>query len=219
MGEIDRSNGLQGTGGGAGTRPCWSCEEGVNLRASFCHQCGFIQPPLPADHFSCLGLPRNYDLKDEDLERQYFGFQRSFHPDRFANKSPREQAISLEYATNINEAYDTLRDPLERAEYMLGLAGHKVAGSNGETVSDPELLMEVMELNELIVGADTVDQLEPLMERANAEVAASEIALGVVFAENDIERAANIALRLRYMKRLADQARHSAASLKGRGEN
>jgi len=207
----------QGTGG-ASSRPCWSCEEDVNLRASFCHQCGVIQPPLPMDHFSRLGLPRNYDLKDDDLERQYFGFQRSFHPDRFAGKTPREQAISMEYAANINDAYETLRDPLLRAEYMLRIEGHEVAGSNGDTVEDPALLMEVMELNELIVGADTLDQLMPLVERTNAEVLASEIALGVVFAENDIERAANIALRLRYMKRLSDQARQSAAALQsGRG--
>jgi molecular chaperone HscB len=187
----------------------------VDLRAAFCHSCGVIQPALPMDHFSRLGLPRNYDLKEDDLERQYFGFQRSFHPDRFASKSPREQAISMEYAANINDAYDTLRDPLQRAEYLLLLEGRPVSGSDGSTVSDPELLMEVMELSELIVGADTLDQTMPLLERANAEVAASEIALGVVFADNDLDRAANIALRLRYMTRLAGEARQNVVKLRG----
>lgn len=200
---------------GSGSRTCWSCDGDVDLRAAFCHLCGIIQPPLVADHFSRLGLQRKYDLKVDDLERQYFGFQRSFHPDRFAGKSPREQAISMEYAANINDAYETLRDPLLRAEYLLKLQGHKVAGSNGETVDEPGLLLEVMELSEVISGAETLDQLFPLMERANAEVAASELALGVVFADNDFDRAATIALRLRYMIKLADDAQQRAASLEG----
>lgn len=200
---------------GSGSRACWSCDGDVDLRAAFCHLCGVIQPPLVADHFSRLGLQRKYDLKEDDLERQYFGFQRSFHPDRFAGKTPREQAISMEYAANINDAYETLRDPLLRAEYLLKLEGRKVAGGNGETVDEPGLLMEVMELSEVISGADTLDQLLPLMERANAEVAASELALGVVFADNDFDRAATIALRLRYMIKLAGDAQQRAASLEG----
>ena len=121
----------------------------------------------------------------------------------------------MEYAANINDAYETLRDPLLRAEYLLKLEGRKVAGGNGETVDEPGLLMEVMELSEVISGADTLDQLLPLMERANAEVAASELALGVVFADNDFDRAATIALRLRYMIKLAGDAQQRAASLEG----
>jgi len=215
---IDNTSRSQGTGA-SGSRPCWSCNEEVNLRSPFCHLCGVIQPPLPSDHFVRLGLPRNYDLSDDNLERQYFGFQRTYHPDRFAQKPPREQAISMEYAANINDAYNTLRNPLLRAEYMLRLQGIEVAGGDGDTVADPELLMEVMELNELIVGANTIDQMTSLRERINAEVAASEIALGVVFAENDFDRAANVALRLRYMTRLSEQAQQSAGSLPGNRKN
>lgn len=198
---------------GSGGRACWSCDGGVDSRAAFCHQCGRIQPPLPANHFSRLGLQRKFDLKLEDIERQYFGFQRSFHPDRFASKSPREQAISLEYATNINDAYQILSDPLLRAEYLLKLEGRKIAGEDGGTIDEPGLLMEVMELSEGISDADSLDAVMPLVERTNAEVLASELALGVVFADNDLDRAAVIALRLRYMIKLAEDARLRVVAL------
>jgi molecular chaperone HscB len=201
--------------GGTGPRPCWSCDGDVDLRAAFCHQCGVIQPSLPVDHFARLGLPRQYDLEAEDLERQYFGFQRSFHPDRFAAKSPREQAISMEYAANINDAYETLKNSLLRAEYLLRLSGREVAGGDGQTVEDAGLLMEVMELGEAIAEADTAERIASLLERTNAEVGASEIALGMMFADNDLDRAANVALRLRYMSKLSQDARQRATALRG----
>lgn len=149
------------------------------------------------------------------MERQYFGFQRSFHPDRFAAKSAREQAISTEYAANINDAYETLKDSLLRAEYLLRLSGREVAGGDGQTVEDAGLLMEVMELGEAIADADTAERIASLVERTNAEVGASEIALGIMFADNDLDRAADVALRLRYMSKLSRDARQRATALRG----
>ena len=102
---------------------CWSCKGPVAPRALFCSTCGAVQPPGNADHFTRLGLRPGYGLEAADLDRQYFGFQRRLHPDRFASRTAKERALSQQQATALNEAYETLKDPLKRAAYMLRLAG------------------------------------------------------------------------------------------------
>jgi molecular chaperone HscB len=57
------------------------------------------------------------------LEERYRELQREVHPDRFAGASQAEQRVSMQLATRVNEAYQTLRSPLRRAEYLLSLQG------------------------------------------------------------------------------------------------
>ena len=70
-----------------------------------------------------LGLMRAFDLEPDLLQKQYFGFQRRLHPDRFATRTPKERALSQQQATALNEAYEVLKDPMRRAAYLLRLAG------------------------------------------------------------------------------------------------
>src|SRR5688500_9045169 len=65
-----------------------------------CPQCGALQPPArDADHFSRLGFPRRYAIDPDDVVARHRAQQRKVHPDRYASRSPRERAWSLEHAT------------------------------------------------------------------------------------------------------------------------
>ncbi|MBI3446045.1 MAG: Fe-S protein assembly co-chaperone HscB, partial [Magnetospirillum sp.] len=138
--------------------PCWSCKGPVASRALFCSVCGAVQGPGAIDHYTRLGMQPAFDLDLDLLERQYFGFQRRLHPDRFAYKSGKEKALSQSQATSLNEAYETLKDPLKRAAYLLGLLGHPVDLTACGTINDRELLMEQMEKREALAEATTPDQ-------------------------------------------------------------
>jgi molecular chaperone HscB len=187
--------------------PCWSCKGPIAPRALFCSTCGAVQPPGNTDHFTRLGLRRSYALDPAELDRQYFGFQRRLHPDRFAMRTPKERALSQQQATALNEAYEALKDPLKRAAYLLRLAGRTVDIEQAATVADPELLMEAMEMREALADADTLDEVAVLAAQAETEVSLCETALDRAFADQDLDAAGTLVTRLKYLGKLAEEAR------------
>lgn len=86
------------------------------------------------------------------LAERYRSLQKTLHPDRFAAAGDRERRLSLQASTRVNEAYQTLRDPLSRAKYLLSLYTGEVGGKN-ETTRDTAFLMEQMDLREALSAA------------------------------------------------------------------
>jgi molecular chaperone HscB len=187
--------------------PCWSCKGPVATRALFCSVCGAVQGPGALDHFPRLGLRPTFDLDMDELERQYFGFQRRLHPDRFASKSPRERALSQGQATALNEAYETLKDPLKRAVALLEMQGRKVDLTACGTINDKDLLMEQMEKREAIADADSVEAITRLSAAADSDVLSCQCHISAAFNGSDLEEAVHLTIRLKYLVKLADEAR------------
>ncbi len=128
---------------------CWSCGADAEAR-HFCPACGKIQPqPSKADYFSFFGLERKLGLDLAALERQFYELSWKLHPDNFHNASGYEQELSLEKASVLNDAWRTLRDPVARVEYLLGLEGVRREGEIKQQ-APPDLLAEVFELNEYL---------------------------------------------------------------------
>ncbi|MFI8416614.1 co-chaperone HscB [Serratia sp. NPDC078593] len=99
------------------------------------------------DYFTLFGLPVRYAVDGSLLASHYQDLQRQFHPDRFASQPERERLMALQQAATINEAYQTLKHPLKRAEYMLSLHGFDL-GNEQHTLRDTAFLMEQLELRE-----------------------------------------------------------------------
>lgn len=99
------------------------------------------------DYFTLFGLPIGYAIDGNLLRTRYQDLQRQFHPDRHALLPDRERLMVLQQAATINEAYQSLKHPLKRAEYMLSLHGFDL-GNEQHTLRDPVFLMEQLELRE-----------------------------------------------------------------------
>lgn len=194
---------------------CWSCHGPVAGRALFCHTCGAVQPPGQVDHFTRLGVERDFEIDSADLDRRYFGFQRNLHPDRFARRSAKERAIAESQSASLNQAYETLKDPLTRAAYLLELAGIRSAAAHAATVDDEELLIEAMENREALMEAESVEAVDTLTARALASSIACLNDLGKAFRDNDLERANRLTTRLRYWRKLGEEARGKRRLLEG----
>jgi molecular chaperone HscB len=194
-----------------GPATCWSCRGPVDVRALFCHTCGMVQANRPVDHFVRLGMRRAYDLDMAELERQYFGFQRRFHPDRFAAKSATEKAHSLQHAASLNEAYEALKSPVRRASYLLELFGRPVIEED-QTISDPALLMEALEMREALAEAQDSAAVAAVAADAETKIGDCQTALSAAFATDDLETATELTLRLTYLDKILRECKSQAQS-------
>lgn len=173
----------------------------------FCDTCGAVQPPGQVDHFSRLGLDASFTVAQRDLDRVYFDLQRQLHPDRFATKSPTEKSLSQQQATALNDAYETLKDPLKRADYLVHLKGMGVFPEGCNLVNDQMLLMESMELREALAEAETPVDVDAINARASEDIRTCIEQLTTLFADDDIEGACRLTTRLKYLNKLAEECR------------
>jgi molecular chaperone HscB len=129
---------------------CRHCGAGAPVDVHFCPQCDRILTlARHGDYFSFFGLPRKLGVDLDDLEQRFRTLSRQFHPDYFYNASPGERIASLERASYLNDAYRVLREPLDRAEYLLKIEGMPGVGRHQDASELPAgVLEEVFALNE-----------------------------------------------------------------------
>src|ERR1044071_6501192 len=106
----------------------------------------------PQSHFELFGLPVAFGLDQEALEKAYREIQAQVHPDRFAHAGDAERRASLQWTTRVNEAYRTLKDPVQRGRHLLELHGVDVAFETN-THMPTEFLMQQLELREELEAA------------------------------------------------------------------
>jgi len=126
-----------------------------------------------ADYFSLFQLPRTFRQDISALDNRFREVQAQVHPDKFVQAGDAERRLSLQWATRANEAYQTLKKPLARAQYLLSLTGHDVEGENNNAMP-PEFLMEQMEWREAVAEARIareLGELEQLHHRVKERMA------------------------------------------------
>ncbi len=152
------------------------------------------------------------ELDAAALDKAYFARQRQWHPDRFVGKPAEERAKASAEAAALNEAYQTLKDPLGRAIYMAELKGIALPG-DGKTIDDPDLLMEVMDAREELQEASSVGEVDALAKFAREDLEQALAGLPRLFQANDKAAIRKVLLRLRYLDKFAEEARARRANL------
>jgi molecular chaperone HscB len=104
-----------------------------------------MKPTKAADYFAIFGLPRKLWIETGALEQKFLQLSWKLHPDNFVNAPEQERELSLKRSSELNDAYRTLRDPVGRVEYLLGIEGARKEGEHKQQ-APPELLEEVAAL-------------------------------------------------------------------------
>ena len=181
---------------------CWHCQSEVTGEY-LCGQCVKVQPlSKELDYFACFKLPRKLNIDTQELERTYYELSRTFHPDFYSTKDESEKTISLGNSAFLNTAYRTLKDPVQRVEYLIRLE----AGAVKDIRSNPpaDLFEEILELQEdmetfrglsaekdSIERAELREKLQRERERLEARQGEMERALGAKYQEWDELQIAN----------------------------
>jgi molecular chaperone HscB len=113
------------------------------------------------NYFEIFNAPVAYEIDLNRISGLYRELQKSVHPDRFAHASDQEKRLAMQQTSLINQAFQTLKDPILRAQYLLQLQGMEIHAET-DTTMDGEFLMEQMEIREAI--AEVRDKADPLAE-------------------------------------------------------
>ena len=170
-----------------------------------------MQADLGKNYFELFDLPVAFDLDSAELAVRYRELQRRFHPDRFASAPAPERLLSVQLTAQINAAFQTLKDPVARARYLLGLQGVDT-DQETDTSMSPAFLMEQMELREAlaeaVLRADRDIQIASLRQQVDKQLELKSATLRVHFAENSevaLGQARNLVREMLFLQKLAHE--------------
>ncbi len=169
-----------------------------------------------ANHFELMGLPVAFAIDGARLERGYRDLQSRVHPDKFAAASGAERRVAMQWAARANEAYRTLRDPVDRARYLLSLKGFDT-GEESNTAMPPDFLMQQMELREAAAQARSARDAKALEGLRLALAAGRDDMLRLLARALDADRnydaGCSLVRKLRFLEKLDEDLDDALESL------
>ena len=160
-----------------------------------------------SQYFTLFQLEPAFDIDAENLEQTYRALAARFHPDKFASASAFEQKQAVMMSSTINDAYRTLRNPIDRAAYLLKTLGID-ADAPEHTSFAPDFLMQQMEWRETLMEARAESDLKTL-ENLNDEIRAEQeklfFDLKQSFARQDYDTAAQQVRQGRFLDKLCNE--------------
>ncbi len=163
--------------------------------------------------FEILGIDARFDLDLRAVEKRHRELSVALHPDKFANDGASARREAIERASQVNEAWRIVRDPIRRAEALFAAAGVTV-GETNEPKSDQAFLMDMMEMREELSDArDSGDlgKVRALAENAEARESAAKQAISSIFQAGSVEIDKSVLIRtlpklgeLRFYRRMLE---------------
>lgn len=120
---------------------------------------------LQSNDFELFGVPEQFAQDRALLETRWKELQREAHPDKFAAQGAAAQRLAMQWSVRINEAYQRLKDPIQRAAYLCELRGASIDAQRN-TAMPADFLMQQMEWREALDEADTEDDMDQISDQA-----------------------------------------------------
>lgn len=155
------------------------------------------------NYFELFSLPVIFPIDQTLLSETYRELQKQYHPDKFVMQNSSERLRAMQKSTEINDAYQTLKNSCLRAQYLLLLAGVDIALEQ-KTLQDTAFLMQQMEWRESIAAftEDDQEQIDEFAQHIQQQVADLESKIEVQLQNDELEATANSIRQLKFMLKL-----------------
>ena len=161
-----------------------------------------------SNYFELFGVAPAFGLDAGQLEQAYRDLQSVAHPDRFVASGDAQRRASLQLTTRINEAYRTLRDPVQRAKHLLELHGVDVAFETN-TQMPTDFLLQQLEMRESLdaaKGRKDAALLDALRNSLLASRRTIEASIGEsIDRQKDYAGAAELVRKLMFLQKMDDE--------------
>ena len=160
-----------------------------------------------SQYFNLFQLEPSFNIDTEALEQTYRALAARFHPDKFASASAFEQKQAVMMSSTINDAYRTLKSPIDRAAYLLK-SQNIDADAPEHTSFSPEFLMQQMKWRETLMDAqmeqnhDAIRALDQEIQEVQSNLYQD---LQQAFEQQDYESAAQWVRHGRFLNKLRNE--------------
>ena len=117
---------------------------------------------MTQNFFTLLNLPEAFVVDLKKLDQHYQAIQKEIHPDRFASLNDEAKMESVKKTAQVNDAYQTLKSSIRRAEYLLHLYGFDINDEKYTAVPQDFLLQQMEWREELETHTKNKEALEKL---------------------------------------------------------
>jgi len=160
------------------------------------------------NHFALFNLPEQFALDRQALDRAYHEIQRLVHPDRFVSAPETDRRAAMQWASLVNDAYQTLRNPLKRAAYLCGMNGFALDAETSGPSMPPDFIFEQIEWREHLDNArieKDPHMLETLKEHLRKRMAEQMTLLENTLNSNQFASAIQEVRKMMFLQRFCDE--------------
>jgi molecular chaperone HscB len=158
---------------------------------------------LASTDFELFDIAPCFAVHRAALDSRWRALQAEVHPDRFAAQGAGAQRVAMQWAVRVNEAYQRLKDPLQRAAYLCELNGAAIEAENN-TAMPTGFLMQQMEWREALDAAGGEATVKTLEAEVRSHREAALVALQHTLDDaHDFAAAAGQVRALMFVERFA----------------
>ena len=117
------------------------------------------------NYFEFYQIAESFAVDLAGLKKTFYELSKRYHPDFYANEAEARQLEILELSTLNNKAFQVLSNPAKRMEYILQL--HNLLADGDKYQLAPDFLMDMMDLNESLMEANSKDELARIETQVN----------------------------------------------------
>ena len=163
---------------------------------------------LSKTFFELFGFAEDFDIDRAELVGRFQQLQKQLHPDKFASQPDAEKRWSMQAASYVNEAYQTLGNDLRRAIYLLHVNGISI-DEETDTQMAPMFLMEQMEHREALEMApsasDPFAALDAIRGQLKASTSGQIVAFDSASTEKNWTEARTIVRQWQFLEKLRQE--------------
>ncbi|KAJ1979284.1 molecular chaperone [Dimargaris xerosporica] len=188
-----------------GGKQCWKCEAALPAHSLVCdnNNCGAVVPlSNHINYFDVLVGAPTFDIDVKDLRKRFLKAQQQTHPDNFSVLGEKDRQTAEAQSSWLNQAYNTLKNPYERAKYMLELQGIYI--SEEDSIQEPEFLEQVFEINEALDEAVDKKAVKAIRTDNDERIKSVASQLSEAFDQGDLSEARILTIKLRYWDNVKD---------------
>ena len=188
------------------SKSCWNCNKKIDNNAFFCESCKKVQKDFKVNPFKTFSLEKKYEIDLEKLEKRYLELQQLLHPDKFINCSDNEKSFSNSHSSNINNAYEHLKDSVKRIKILLQLEGYIIEDGN-KSFKDVSMLEEIMELQNESMSVENERESQKIQLLLKSKIDEEKKKVGNNFLKKKFEDVHKSYIKLSYLEKIIKNLR------------